>query len=133
MDNDARMKEMESLLQQASHFIPETDEPFWHRRARTILTPPPDPDALAKEIHNIGIKIEHPSPYVASAGDIWSAWEQSSQHHLRQMRAIAAWIEADRVTTWNAALDEAQRYIAGHGRGDKVDLQWLRKQPGDAA
>ena len=126
MDNDARMKEMESLLQQASHFIPETDEPFWHRRARTILTPPPDPDALASTAHDVM------DAAFRGTARTRRNFSDLKDHEKVVARAVAAWIEADRITTWNAALDEAREYIGELGRGDRVDLQCLRKPSVDA-
>lgn len=98
---EEQMAEMEALLQQAAHFIPETDEPSWHQRARAILAPAPDPDALAKEIFAVG------NAAVGPAGGMQAERADLSLAGHARYRAIAAWVEADRVKVRHAALTEA--------------------------
>ena len=103
MTDAERMKEMEELLREARAKIcggfSAMNKQNFHERLNTILDPPPDPDALANTIH--GIVHQHTGMAVSIGTGEW----RDVCHR------IAAWVEADRATTWNLAIETAVHMI----------------------
>ena len=95
MTDAERMKEMEELLREARAKIcggfSTMNKQNFHERLNTILDPPSDPDALAKYFLSITVP-----------ESVFECLSDAAKHNLR---TIAAWVEADRVATWNAAID----------------------------
>lgn len=121
-DQKNRMAEMAALLQRARYFISETDDPSWHRGVRAILAPAPDPDALLDTICDVWWAGKAGADRIAAGnGKRWllTFGTHEGDAIVRGMRAIAAWVEADRVQVRHTALTEA---------ADAVEHEYLRRR-----
>ena len=112
MTDAERMKEMEELLREARAKIcggfSTMNKQNFHERLNTILDPPPDPDALVRTLFKV--------------------WEDASATKIGGWEGVAAWVDADRVVTWNAAIKAAAaRVTTFAGMSNVQDINALRK------
>ena len=121
MTDAEKMAEMEALLRELVASYDERQPArltALYDRAATLLAPPPDLDALAKEVFSVG------NSAVGPAGGMQAEWAVLSSAGHARYRAIAAWVEADRRQVRRDVLTAAADMA--HSEREKRNILTLR-------
>lgn len=110
MTDAEKMAELTELVRRVPVMPCGWIEPSWYERRIAILAPPPDPDALLDTICDVWWVGKAGTDRIAVGnGKRWllTCGTHGGDAIVRGMRAVAAWVEADRVKVRHAALTEA--------------------------